>query len=424
MKVNFYTQNQLSRNVQQTRFMSAQKPQNNFNAMTSSYELPSVHPAQYSLINFKGAIKTNYAKEIMEQPKVLKNLIDKYFSKSGTVSNLDLGMTKAEAKKITGIKIIASGSSKNVAEMSRDFIEEASKTPTDVYFASEFAHKNVHLNKNDLVLFISQSGETADTFAALQKTNALGLKSIALTNTPGSKIHEGATSAVEVGAGKELAVAATKSVTAQLLNLHAIGLKLGELKGKASASDINYYAHYLKEVPQNLEKMLKETKSVKEVAKELAQETNLHILARGTNQGSAMEGALKLRETTYKNPIASASGEFLHGYVASVDETTPIIQIIQGKNAENTILATGNLKEIIKKGNPKKVFIIKDEANQSLEKEPLFANAKFINIPSTEEFVTPFYVVPRFQMLADELTKILGRNPDNPRGLTKAVTVE
>ncbi|MFA7658861.1 MAG: SIS domain-containing protein [Candidatus Gastranaerophilaceae bacterium] len=383
------------------------------------------YSTNFSQISFSALLKTNYIKEIYEQPEVIQKLVDKYFSTSGKVSNLELGLSKKDINKMTGIRIVASGSSKNVAEMARDFIEEVTGIPVDIQFASEFAHKKTVANKNDLMMFISQSGETADTFAALTKANPLNLKSIALTNTPGSKIHENATTAVEVGAGKELAVAATKSVTAQLINLYAIGLKLAEIKGTISQGQINSWARGLKSIPQNLEKMLKDDKPIKKIAKNLVGENIYYILGRGPNYGSTMEGALKLRETTYSNPVSSASGEFLHGYIASVDETTPVIQIVQGGNSdENYNLAYNNIKEIINKRSPQKVIIIKNQANKAIEEEPVFKNCQFIDIPSIDEKFSPVYVVSRFQMLANELTKIQGKNPDKPRSLTKAVLSE
>lgn len=426
MKVQFYTQNQSGfSKIEKHKSQPMLTPQNNQSSRTNYFGPANAYSAQISQISFSAALKTNYIKEILEQPKVINNLLDKYFSKPGQVSNMDLGLTKKELKSMSGIKIIASGSSKNVAEMTRDFIEGVTKIPVDVYYASEFAHKNAVVNKNDLAIFISQSGETADTFAALKKVNELGLKSIALTNTPGSKIHENASASVEVGAGKELAVAATKSVTAQLINLYTIGLKLAQIKGTVSPGEINSFAQELKTIPTGLEKMLKENKSVKTIAQNLVDEKNMHILGRGANHGSAMEGALKLRETTYSNPTPSASGEFLHGYIASVDETTPVIQVIQGnKGNENYDLTYGNLKEIIKKRTPAKVVIIKNQANKELEAEPLFKNAQFMNIPTISESFSPVYVVSRFQMLANELTKLQGKNPDKPRSLTKAVLSE
>lgn len=423
MKVNLHTQNQpnFSR-------VDNNKPQivvNNPIVKSNSFEFPRVMSAQFSQINFSGGIKTNYIKEIQEQPKVINTLLDKYFSKPGKVSNLELGLSKKELKNMSGIKIIASGSSKNVAEMSRDFIEEVTGIPVEVHFASEFAHKKAVVNKNDLMIFISQSGETADTFAALKKSNEMNLKSIALTNTPGSKIHENASTAVEVGAGKELAVAATKSVTAQLINLYAIGLKLAEIKGTVKPMEISSYARELKTIPANLEIMLKDTRGVKAIAQNLVEEKNFHILGRGANYGSSMEGALKLRETTYSNPTPSASGEFLHGYIASVDESTPVIQVVQGsKGNENYDLTYNNLKEIIKKRSPEKVVIIKNGTNKEIEKEAAFAKAQFMNIPTISEKFSPVYVVARFQMLANELTKLQGKNPDKPRSLTKAVLTE
>ena len=426
MKVQFYTQKQPQFTKIETHKSQPTLSTQNTQSSRANYFGPSnLYSAQISQISFSAALKTNYIKEILEQPKVIKNLLDKYFSKPGKVSNIELGLTEKDLKSMSGIKIIASGSSKNVAEMTRDFIEETTKIPVDVYYASEFAHKNAVVNKNDLAIFISQSGETADTFAALKKVKAMGIKSIALTNTPGSKIHETASASVEVGAGKELAVAATKSVTAQLINLYAIGLKLAEIKGTVSEKQINNFAKELKSIPNNLAKMLKDDKEVKAVAQNLVDEKNMHILGRGANHGSAMEGALKLRETTYSNPTPSASGEFLHGYIASVDESTPVIQIVQGNKGNETFdLTYGNLKEIITKRTPEKVVIIKDKANKQLEAEPLFAKAQFVNIPTISEKFSPIYVVSRFQMLANELTKLQGKNPDKPRSLTKAVLSE
>jgi len=426
MNVQLYSQSQLGfAKVNKNKPQPTVENQSNPIARANYFGSANAYSAQISQINFTAALKTNYIKEIFEQPKVIKNLLDKYFPEAGKVSNMDLKLSQEDLKNMTGIKIVASGSSKNVAEMARDFIEEVTGIPVDVHYASEFAHKNSVVNKNDLMVFISQSGETADTYAALQKANSLGLKSIALTNTPSSKIHQNASAAVEVGAGKELAVAATKSVTAQLINLYTIALKLGETKGTVNSKQIEAYADELKTIPGNLEKMLKDTKCVKTAAQALGDKKDIFVLGRGSNVGSIMEGSLKLRETTYANPTPSASGEFLHGYIASVDKNTPVIQVVQGmKGNENYELANGNLKEIVKKRTPDDVIIIKNQSNKEIEKESLFEKAHFMDIPTISEKFSPMYVVPRFQMLANELTKLQGKNPDMPRSLTKAVLSE
>lgn len=362
--------------------------------------------------------QTNFVKEIEEQPKVLQGLCNKCLNSPDGI-NLDLGLTDDEAKKMTGVRIVASGSSKNAANCAKHFIENVAKLPVDVQYSGEFAHKDVVANKNDLMIFISQSGETADTYSALKKAQAEDLKTVALTNVESSKIHKEADGAINVSAGEEKAVAATKSVTAQLMNLYIMGLKLAEQRGTLSKEEIKEYSDELKTIPKGVEEILNNTEDIKSVAKELKDENNIFILARGASEGAASEGALKLRETMYVNPVPYNSGEFMHGPIASVDESTPVIQIVAGKKgSENYELSKTNVQEIIDKRNPKKAFVIKSDKSDDVR------GAKLLAIPEISEDLSALYSIVKFQLLAKELTSLTGKNPDSPRSLTKAVIHE
>ncbi len=401
--------------------LSVEKELNSFNSPVSSsylFQLPNVR--------FSGAEETNYIKEVTEQPKVIANLVGKYFGENPQeVSNLNLNISEEGLKNIQKIAIVASGSSKNVAMMAKDFIENVAKIPVEVDFASEYAHRNPSVKENELAVFISQSGETADTLAALLDAKRKGAETIALTNVARSKIDVSANSSMDVGAGKEKAVAATKSVTAQLVNLYALGLKLAQSRGTLSTDKIEEYSKELNTISAKLSGMLQDTASIESLAKDLALKKDFYILGRGANYGAALEGALKLRETSYFNSTAFPSGEFLHGYIASVDKDTPVISIVQGNvGDENYELAYKNTKEVMDKRAPENLVIIKNESNKKIEEDPSFKNAVFLNIPDTKEAISPLYSVVRFQMLANYITKAQGNNPDNPRSLTKAVLSE
>lgn len=387
------------------------------------YSTSNLPMAKMSTVSFYGLapkIVSSFEKEIAEQPKVLKKLVDKYFLKPDTVSNMELGLTKKDMQGIKRIRIIASGSSKNSADMARDFIEQSTNIPVSIESAGEFINKKPVLSaKEDLVVYVSQSGNTADTLSALMMTKDAKVKSIAITNNPESKIFANADANLLLETGVEKAVAATKTVTSSIFNLMAMGLKLGEIKGSVAAETLKDSIRSLSAIPKLVEEEIASSGVVRKAAKVIKNSKNVYFYAKGANIGAAKEGALKLTETTGKRVIADSSSEALHGMFASIEPKDPVLQIVYGDTAGMSYrLGRENIEEISKKRNIENLIIMKHKNDKEIEQ--LFPKALFIDVPNAEEIYTPILSTVRFQQLTNEVTKLKGVNPDNGGGfLTK-----
>ena len=374
-------------------------------------------------INF-GAKKTNsfFEQEIAEQPKVISALSKKYLSKTGTV-NMNLNITPEEMRNIKRITVIASGSSKNAGEMAAEFIEEVTEIPVTVASASEFMFKDAPMNsKEDLAIFISQSGGTADTLSALTKLKKDGIKTFAVTNNYRSKIAKNADSQVYINAGEEKAVAATKTVTSSIYSLMAMGLKLAEIKGSLHTNGIKHYQEELKKVPHLIEFMIDDLEDVKKAADVISKSDNIYYYAKGSNVGSAKEGALKLTETTGKRVIADSSSEALHGTFASIKPDDPVVQILSSLDDADSgyTVSVDNINEMIKKRNIKHPIIFQEYRDSNIDDKIISKDAIFIDMPISSSLISPILNTVRFQQITNEVTKNLNINPDNGGGfLTK-----
>jgi len=363
--------------------------------------------------------------EIQEQPKILKKLIEKYFLINKPVLNIKLNLSKEQIINLSKIYIVASGSSRNVGGIAKYFIENIAKIPVEIDYASEFSHRNPILTHNDFVIALSQSGETADTFSALKVAKEKGSHTFAITNNPESKIHNIAESQMQAGAGEEKNIAATKSFTAQLINLFALALYLGEQRDIANADLRESLKQEFYSAIDKLEELIKNTGEFDEIAQKIKDSKSLIILGRGSNFPVAQEGALKIKETSYIDANGYPAGEFLHGYVAVVDENIPVISIIIPNCIDDATykLSIQNTETVKKKRNPP-LIIIKSKEDKEIELNTVFKDACFINIPHSCELISPVFTSVALQILAFKIAQALGRDLKNPRGLTKAITSE
>lgn len=364
--------------------------------------------------NIIPAVKTSFEKEIAEQPQVLKNLINKFFTKAGSI-NMDLKLSPEEVANIRRISIIASGSSKHAAEMAQNVIEKFTQTPVTIESASEFMGKSHPYNsKEDLTIFVSQSGMTADTLKALSQMHDKNIKTIAITNNSKSTIANTADSHISIDAGEENAVAATKTVTSSILSLMCLGLKLGELKHTITPEEISANQKQISLIPEKISEILKDTSDVKKAAKIIADADNIYYYAKGSNTGTAKEGALKLIETTGKRTIADSSSEALHGTFASIKPENPVLEIVVGdKNSDTCKLSLENINEMIKKRNIQNPIIMKTYSNEAKLQNADTINPTYIGLPEVEEMYSPILTTIRMQQITNEVTKILNINPDN-----------
>lgn len=320
-------------------------------------------------------------KDIKETPHVLEKL-------------LSSNQLYADFKNINNIYIVASGSSRNAANVAKYFLEKVTSIPVIVDFAGEFAHKTPAINKNDLFIPLSQSGETADVLAALKKVKSRGIRTFSITNKENSAIHNLSDNGMLVYAGEEISIPATKSFSGQLMCLYLLGLHIA---GKS--------AEGLHHIPGKIADFIDKNSELNTIAEQIKNHKNLIILGRGQNWALAEEAALKIKETSYINATGYPTGEFLHGHLALLDEDFPVLSILTRcfDDAENYSLAIKNTEEIRKKRTPIMLELVHNEQN---------------------EIIAPFITTILLQLLAYKTATLLGRDTDKPRSLNKTVETE
>ena len=352
--------------------------------------------------------------EIFEQKEVFKTLCEKFFDEKYNIN------TKVfPIKKWNRIIICASGSSKNAGEIAKYVIESLAQIPCSIEYASEFAHKDTPIGKNDLFVAISQSGNTADTFEALLKAKNAGAKTLALTNNIDSKIHQSADYKILADAGIEKSIAATKSFTAQLFILYVFAFALAEKNRNLNLSEAKKEFVGLAD---KYEDVFSQREKIKKIAKKIKKAKSLVILARNINSALAKEGGLKIKETCYINAISAPSGEFLHGHFAFLDKNVPILGILnKTEDEENYNLTLNNLFEIKKK---RKANVVLIRTKDDFSADEKIGNKFFLEIPRVNKLFTPFLNLIVLQLIAYETAKLIHDNIDKPRDLTKCVANE
>ena len=363
-------------------------------------------------IDFSQINKNGYddymLKEIYEQPKSIFR----------TLNNLNfenLNITKEYLKSLKKIYIIACGTAMHAGLVSKTLIENLCKINVEVDLASEFRYRNPIIDSNTLAIFISQSGETADTIAALELAKVSNAQTIAVTNVPESSITRIADKVLYTSAGPEIAVASTKAYTSQISLMSYFSLYLAKLLNsinddllKELETDLNNIPNKIKELFDNLDSQ------IKDIAKKIYLEKDIYYIGRGLDYYVALEGALKLKEISYIHAEAYASGELKHGTIALIENNTTVISIIT-----NPLLvekSISNIQEVISRGA--KTIII---TNQSLNKNEF---NHIIKIPEINSYLSPILSIIPLQLLAYHIAKLKKLDVDKPRNLAKSVTVE
>lgn len=359
--------------------------------------------------------------DIKDEPEIFKKLAQFYLPTGKPVENIRINL-----EKISKIYIVASGSSRNAGNITRYFIESAAQISVTVEHASEFATRNPVLSSDNLVIFVSQSGETSDVLSALHVAKTKGAYTFAVTNNETSTIHNSADSAVFIYAGKETSIPATKSFASQLICLYIIGIYIAEKNKTSSAVQIESYKQKIHQLPEKIEKLILNTKEIDKIAEKLHNKKSLIILGRGQNFGLAEECALKIKETCYINTGGYPTGEFLHGHLAMLDENSPVISIITKcglQDEANYTLSTGNTMQLIKKRDAD-VVIVKDFADSYIESKLSEFKAEYLNISEFDEDFSPVYSAVVLHLLAYKMAELLGNDVNNPRSLSKTVSNE
>ncbi|MBI6216894.1 glutamine--fructose-6-phosphate transaminase (isomerizing) [Proteus sp. DFP240708] len=363
----------------------------------------------------KGVYRHYMQKEIYEQPLAIKNTLEGRL-KSETIDLSELG-SKAEdiLSKVEHIQIVACGTSYNAGMVSRYWFESLAGIPCDVEIASEYRYRKPATRRNSLLITLSQSGETADTLAALRLSKELGyLSSLAICNVAGSSLVRESEFVLMTKAGAEIGVASTKAFTTQLTVLLMLVAYMGRIKGVATLEqDVSTALHAL---PSRIESMLSKDKVIEALAEDFSEKSHALFLGRGDQYPIAVEGALKLKEISYIHAEAYAAGELKHGPLALIDADMPVIII--APNNELLEKLKSNIEEVRARGGLLYVFADQDAGFEENE------TMKLISLPHVEELIAPiFYTVP-LQLLSYHVALIKGTDVDQPRNLAKSVTVE
>lgn len=365
----------------------------------------------------KGGFEHFMLKEIYEQPRsIYDSMRGRIQSSTGLISLSGLNEYEEKFKNANRILIVACGTSWHAGLVAEYLIEEFARIPVEVEYASEFRYRNPVITENDIVIAISQSGETADSLAAIELAKEKGATIFGICNVVGSSIPRASHAGAYTHAGPEIGVASTKAFTAQVTLLTLLALSLADKKGKISKSRMIQLLTELENIPSKVEIALKTNDEVKKIAAKFKDATNCLYLGRGYNFPVALEGALKLKEISYIHAEGYPAAEMKHGPIALIDEQMPIIVIATKDSIYEKVVS--NIQEV--KARKGIVIAIVTEGDTQVK-----AMADYvIEIPDTEEAFVPLLSTIPLQLLSYHIAVMRGCNVDQPRNLAKSVTVE
>jgi len=364
--------------------------------------------------------KANYrhfmAKEIHEQPEVVGHTLARYVDMAAERVALPIKLP-FDFTDIQRITISACGTASYAGFIAKYWFERLARIPAEIDIASEFRYREPPLRKGDLAIFISQSGETADTLAALRYAKAEGLHTLSIVNVPSSTIARESETVLQTLAGPEIGVASTKAFTCQLMVLAALAVAAGKARGEVSDADESKLVHGLIEIPRLMAAALANEPQIEKLARDIAKSRDVLYLGRGTSYPLALEGALKLKEISYIHAEGYAAGELKHGPIALIDETIPVVVI--GPFDRVFDKTVSNMQEVAARGGN---LILMTDAKGAAE--AAVGSLVSIVLPDMAATFTPMvYAIP-VQLLAYHTAVIMGTDVDQPRNLAKSVTVE
>ena len=373
------------------------------------------HSAATSLVD-----KANYrhfmAKEIHEQPEVVGHTLARYVDMATERVALPAKLP-FDFRDIQRISIVACGTASYAGYVAKYWFERLGRLPVEIDVASEFRYREVPLRKGDLAIFISQSGETADTLAALRYAKSQGLHTLSVVNVPTSTIARESETMLPTLAGPEIGVASTKAFTCQLMVLAAMAVAAGKARGELSEADEAKLVHGLVEIPRLMSAALATEPQIEKLARDISKSSDVLYLGRGTSYPLALEGALKLKEISYIHAEGYAAGELKHGPIALIDENMPVVVIAPFDRVfEKTV---SNMQEVAARGG--KIILMTDAKGA---REATIESLVTIVLPDMAATFTPMvYAIP-VQLLAYHTAVVMGTDVDQPRNLAKSVTVE
>ena len=361
----------------------------------------------------KGEFEDFMLKEVHEQPKAIRETIGSKINENSKCEFEELNFTKKYLEGLNKIYFVACGTAMHAGLAGKNIIEKLCKIPTEVDIASEFRYRDPLIDNKTLCIFISQSGETADTLAALKLSKELGAKTIAITNVIGSSITREADYSIYTHAGPEIAVASTKAYTSQVVLVAMLAIYFAETL-ELSVEETKSLKQEILILPKKIEKVLETSSQIEKFAKRIYKEKDIFFLGRGIDETVAKEASLKLKEISYIHSDSYPAGELKHGPIALIENDITVISIITDpKLVKKTV---SNIQEVITRGA--KTLII---TNQEID-EDMFDMV--IKIPETDTFVSPILSIIPLQFLAYFTSKEKGLDVDKPRNLAKSVTVE
>ena len=378
---------------------------------------PSRHIDWSPMMAEKGGYKHFMLKEIHEQPRAVRDTIaGRLLEEDGDVYLEDLNFSDRQLASVKRIIIVACGTSWHAALVGKFYIEEYSRIPVEVDIASEFRYRNPVINENTLVMVISQSGETADTLAALREARSRGAMNMSICNVVDSSIARESDGVIYTHAGPEIGVASTKAFVTQLTALYLFTIRLGRATCSIDLTRGQKMISALKKVPALLEEALKLNAATEKAAKKYMYARDFLYLGRGKNFPIALEGALKLKEISYIHAEGYPAGEMKHGPIALIDEDVPVVILATKNNSFEKTLS--NMEEVIARGGRVIAFCSKGDNEMQGRAEVV------IELPTLDEDLDPLLLSVPLQLLAYHMAVLKGTDVDQPRNLAKSVTVE
>ncbi len=365
----------------------------------------------------KGGYEHFMLKEIHEQPKAVKDTMRERIKKDGaSIALNELNWNAKYLSSFNKIYIVACGTAYHAGLVGKFYIEKLARMMVEVDVASEFRYRNPIVDKNTLLIVVSQSGETSDTLAALKESKRLGAKTLAITNVVGSSIAREADQVLYTWAGPEIAVASTKAYTTQLILFFMLALYMAEIKNTLQPARIKELISLLKKIPAQISETLTDVEPIKTFAKRYGFNEDVFYIGRSLDYDVALEGSLKLKEVSYIHAEAYSAGELKHGTLALIVEGVPVIALATQKSVYEKTLS--NIKEV--KARDAVVIGIAAEGDEELSKYV----DHVIHVPETDELLIPLLTVVPLQLLAYYAAITRGCDVDKPRNLAKSVTVE
>ena len=365
----------------------------------------------------KSGYKHFMLKEIFEQPQALRNTLAGRFSlDDGRIYLEEIGISPEDLRSVRKIFMVACGTSWHACLIGKFLLESLTGIPVEVDYGSEFRYRVPLVDEGGLTVVVTQSGETADTLAALREAKRLGSKSLAICNVMGSMVTREATGTLLTHAGPEIGVASTKAFTSQLVALDLLALYLAQVRGTLPAERIQAHLKELTRIPSHVEKVLTHDGAIEDLAKKFFEASDFLFLGRGINYPVALEGALKLKEISYIHAEGYPAGEMKHGPIALIDHQMPVVALAPDHAVYEKMVTS--IEEV--KARDGVLIALATEGNRDLASKA----DDVLYVPATDDALTPILLIVPLQLLAYHIALKRGCDVDQPRNLAKSVTVE